>query len=113
LLAQPQATLHGVAMSRVVAPKRARKAKRVLCTLAQAAPDTLSAWEKSFVEEVDARRDTYGSAFRDFSKGAPDEALSRLQTVKLKEIAAKAKGKVKKPLRARKPKAANPKWGSA
>jgi len=38
---------------------------------------------------------TYGRAFGDPEKGAPGQALSALQTVKLKEIAAKAKGEPK------------------
>ncbi len=38
---------------------------------------------------------TYGRAFGDPEKGAAGEALSALQTVKLKEIAAKAKGEKK------------------
>ncbi len=37
--------------------------------------------------------ETYGRAFRDWEKGAPDASLSVLQTVKLKEIGAKAAGK--------------------
>ena len=35
---------------------------------------------------------TYGRAFGDPEKGAPGQALSMLQNVKLREIAAKAKG---------------------
>ncbi|MND09694.1 hypothetical protein D3C83_332290 [compost metagenome] len=38
---------------------------------------------------------TYGRAFGDPEKGAPGEALSALQAVKLKEIAVKAKGERK------------------
>lgn len=38
---------------------------------------------------------TYGRAFGDPEKGAPGQALSALQAVKLKEIAAKAKGEKK------------------
>ena len=61
----------------------------------------LSDWEGEFLGSVEDRVKTYGRAFGDPEKGAPGEALSALQTVKLKEIAAKAKGE-KKPL-ARKP----------
>jgi hypothetical protein len=90
-------------MSRLVDPKRTRKAQRAVRALAEAPVETLSDWEKAFLEALDGRLETYGSAFADLSKGAPDEALSRLQTVKLKEIAAKARGKQRKPLQARKP----------
>ena len=55
----------------------------------------LSDWEKQFLEEVEARIETYGSAFHDPEKGAADEALSSLQHVKLREIDKKARGKAK------------------
>ena len=65
----------------------------------------LSQWEGEFLTEVADRVKTYGRAFGDPEKGAPGEALSALQTVKLKEIAAKAKGEKKelkrKPFRRR------------
>jgi hypothetical protein len=65
--------------------KRARR-------LAEKAGVKLSDWEGEFLESVSGRVKTYGRAFGDPEKGAPGEALSALQTVKLKEIAAKAKG---------------------
>jgi hypothetical protein len=116
---------------RDVDPKRTRKARRLIEKLAaQGARDEVnpetgeiierkgvdySGWEKEFLGEVDQRLEKYGSAFHDLSKGSPDEALSRLQSVKLKEIAKKARDKARgkepkgfktrKPLRAkRKPK---------
>ncbi len=52
----------------------------------------LSEWEGEFLGSVSDRLKTYGRAFGDPEKGAPGQALSALQTVKLKEIAAKAKG---------------------
>ena len=52
----------------------------------------LSDWEGEFLTEVTDRVKTYGRAFGDPEKGARGEALSALQSVKLKEIAAKAKG---------------------
>ena len=52
----------------------------------------LSEWEGEFLGSVTDRLKTYGRAFGDPEKGAPGQALSALQTVKLKEIAAKAKG---------------------
>lgn len=84
-------------MARDVDPKRTRKALRLVRKLAQSqkaeGAEGYSGWEKTFLDEVEGRLEAYGSAFRDLSKGAPDEALSRLQTLKLKEIAAKAAGK--------------------
>ncbi len=66
----------------------------------------LSAWEGEFLTEVTDRVKTYGRAFGDPEKGAPGEALSALQTFKLKEIAAKAKGEktemARRPFRRRK-----------
>lgn len=90
-------------MSRLVDPKRTRKAQRAIRALAATPEEALSDWEKAFLGALDGRLETYGSAFADLSKGAPDEALSRLQAIKLKEIAAKARGKPRKPLQARKP----------
>lgn len=53
---------------------------------------SLSAWEGEFLGSVEERLKTYGRAFADPEKGAPGQALSALQSVKLKEIAAKASG---------------------
>lgn len=52
----------------------------------------LSDWEGEFLGSVEDRIKTFGRAFGDPEKGAPGQALSMLQAVKLKEIAAKAKG---------------------
>jgi hypothetical protein len=68
--------------------KRARR-------LADRAGVKLSDWEGEFLGSVADRVKTYGRAFGDPEKGAPGEALSALQAVKLKEIAAKAKGEKK------------------
>ncbi len=57
----------------------------------------LSEWEGEFLGSVEDRLKTYGRAFGDPEKGAVGQALSALQTVKLKEITAKAKGE-KKPM---------------
>ena len=64
----------------------------------------LSAWEDEFLGSVGERLNTYGRAFADPDKGAPGQALSALQAVKLKEIAAKASGtpKARPGLRSRK-----------
>ena len=63
--------------------------------MAERAGVQLSDWEGEFLESVGERVKTYGRAFGDPEKGAPGEALSALQTVKLKEIAVKAKGERK------------------
>jgi hypothetical protein len=52
----------------------------------------LSDWEGEFLGSVTDRLKTFGRAFGDPEKGGPGEALSIMQTVKLKEITAKAKG---------------------
>jgi hypothetical protein len=108
-------------MPREVDPKRTRKAQRLIRKLAQKgpAPETIdpetgevrpgrdavaySPWESEFLTEVDQRLEKYGSAFANLSKGRAEEALSVLQTAKLKEIATKARGKKRKGLTTRKP----------
>ena len=61
----------------------------------------LSDWEGEFLGSVAERVKTYGRAFGDPEKGAPGQALSALQNVKLKEIIAKAKGEPKRLTRSR------------
>ena len=56
----------------------------------------LSDWEGEFLGSVESRVEKYGRAFADPEKGAQGASLSRLQGVKLKEIAAKASGKEKR-----------------
>lgn len=108
-------------MPRDVDPKQTRKALRIIRKLAAkgSAPETVdpetgevkpgegavdySAWESEFLTEVDKRLEKYGSAFNDLGKGRREDALSNLQTVKLKEIAAKARGKKRKGLTTKKP----------
>jgi len=65
--------------------KRARRA-------ADKAGVELSEWEGEFLTSVAQRVETYGRAFADPEKGARGQALSGNQAIKLKEIAAKAKG---------------------
>lgn len=55
----------------------------------------LSDWEGEFLGSVADRVKTYGRAFGDPEKGSPGQALSAMQAIKLKEIAAKAKGEKK------------------
>ncbi len=86
-------------MPRDVDEKKKRKALRKIRKAAllaeQGLGPPLSDWEAQFLEEVEARIETYGSAFADPEKGGKDEALSALQSVKLKEIDKKARGKAK------------------
>jgi hypothetical protein len=51
----------------------------------------LSDWEGEFLGSVEGRLKTYGRAFADPEKGALSASLSVRQTVKVREIAAKAK----------------------
>lgn len=63
-----------------------KRAKR----LAERAGVKLSDWEGDFLGSVEDRVKTFGRAFGDPEKGEAGQALSTLQAVKLKEIAAKA-----------------------
>ncbi len=86
-------------MARDIDERKKRKALRKLRKAAMLAEQglgpPLSDWEKQFLEEVEERIETYGSAFHDLEKGASDEPLSALQHVKLREIDKKARGKGK------------------
>lgn len=86
-------------MARDIDERKKRKALRKIRKAAMLAEQglgpPLSDWEKQFLEEVEERIETYGSAFHDSEKGAPDEALSALQHMKLREIDKKARGKAK------------------
>lgn len=84
----------GVGLARAVDPRRTRKALKRVQALAEAGAP-LSEWERAFLEEVSARLEKFGSAFADYAKGAPDEALSRLQDGKLREIRAKARAETR------------------
>ncbi|MBS0274890.1 MAG: hypothetical protein JSR55_10925 [Proteobacteria bacterium] len=75
-----------------VALKVLRKAKK----LAGASGVKLSDWEGEFLGSVEERLETYGRAFGDPEKGSPSSSLSIRQTVKVKEIVAKASGKPRK-----------------
>jgi hypothetical protein len=87
-------------MARVVDPKRTRKALKALASLrpvpdAEASAVPFTDWENSFITEVGERLEKYGSAFADYGKGAPEEALSRLQLAKLQELRKKARNAAK------------------
>ena len=74
------------------ARRKALNALRRARRTADRAGVDLSDWEGEFLGSVEDRVKTFGRAFGDPEKGAPGEALSVMQTRKLKEIVAKAKG---------------------
>lgn len=91
-------------MPREIDEKKTRKALRRLARAKRAAEQAgedsqkLSEWEDEFIDSLEERLDKFGSAFNDPDKGALDEALSSRQTLKLREIEKKAKGKDRKPM---------------
>jgi hypothetical protein len=80
------------ARSKRAALRALRKARDAACN----ASAELSTWETEFLGSVEERIEIYGRAFGDPQKGAPGATLSIRQTGKLKEIAAKAKGRARK-----------------
>lgn len=76
------------AQARRAALNALKRAKRA----AARAGVALSDWEGEFLGSVEERIKTFGRAFGDPEKGAPGQALSMLQAIKLKEISVKAKG---------------------
>jgi hypothetical protein len=86
---------------RAQAKRAALNALRRARRAAEKAGVALSDWEGEFLGSVAERVTTYGRAFADPEKGAPGAALSARQGVKLKEIAAKAKGEPRRGLKRR------------
>jgi hypothetical protein len=80
---------------RAQARKAALNALRRAQRTADKAGIELSDWEGEFLGSVAQRIETYGRAFGDPEKGGAGQAMSVNQTIKLKEIAAKAKGERK------------------
>lgn len=80
---------------RVQARKAALNALKRARRTADKAGIQLSDWEGEFLGSVAQRIETYGRAFGDPEKGGAGQAMSVNQTIKLKEIAAKAQGKDK------------------
>ena len=78
---------------RARAKRAALRALRKARLAVEANGTMLSEWEGEFLGSVETRVETYGRAFHDREKGAPGASLSRLQTRKVREIAAKAQGK--------------------
>ena len=74
------------------AKRAALRALRKASAAAEKSGAKLSDWEGEFLGSVEGRLKTYGRAFADPEKGALASSLSIRQTVKVKEIAAKAKG---------------------
>ena len=91
-------------MVRKIDEKKTRRALRRLERARKAAQDAgvpdreLSEWEGEFLGSLEQRLEKFGSAFNDPSKGDTENALSARQTVKLREIEKKAKGKARKPM---------------
>ena len=91
-------------MPREIDDKKARKALRRLARAKRAAAESdaddtqLSEWEDEFLGSLEERLEKFGSAFNDPDKGNLDDALSGRQSVKLREIEKKAKGKGRKPM---------------
>ena len=76
--------------------KALRKLRRVADRASEEGGPGLTTWEKDFVEGVSTRLETYGSAFRDPSKGRLDEALSSRQTHIVRVIDKKSRASSKK-----------------
>jgi hypothetical protein len=74
------------------AKRVALKALRKARLAAEKSGVKLSDWEGEFLGSVEGRLQTYGRAFGDPEKGGPNASLSIRQSVKVKEIAAKAAG---------------------
>lgn len=77
--------------ARAAATRQALNALRRARRATERAGVELSDWEGEFLGSVKERLETFGRAFGDPEKGGPGQALSVLQSVKLKEIAGKAK----------------------
>ena len=83
---------HDREAQRAAAKRAALRAVRKARLTAEASGVELSDWEGEFLGSVEERAQTYGRAFADPEKGGPGQAFSVMQTRKLKEITAKAKG---------------------
>ena len=89
---KPKAPVDPRAAAREQAKRSALNALKRAKRAADKAGVKLSDWEDEFIGSVSQRIETYGRAFADPEKGSPGQALSGNQAIKLKEIAAKAKG---------------------
>jgi hypothetical protein len=80
---------------RARAKRAALRALRKARAAAEKNGAKLSDWEGEFLGSVEQRVQAYGRAFADPEKGSMGASLSIRQAVKVKEIAAKAKGERK------------------
>jgi len=71
--------------------RRVRRLKKASAGLSGAERKTLTEWETEFLDSVETRLDTYGSAFTDPNLGDEDEALSVRQEGKLREVGRKVR----------------------
>lgn len=78
---------------------RARREAETRAETTKEDHDALSEWEDDFLDSLEERLETFGSAFADPDKGSLDEPLSSRQALKLREIEKKAKGKARKPMK--------------
>jgi DNA-directed RNA polymerase specialized sigma24 family protein len=78
---------------RAAAKRAAINALRRARRAADRAGVDLSPWEDEFLGSVESRVTTFGRAFGDPEKGAPGQALSLLQSVKLRQISRKARAR--------------------
>jgi hypothetical protein len=76
---------------RARAKRAALRALKKAKAAAEKSGARLSDWEGEFLGSVEGRLKAYGRAFADPEKGPLGSSLSIRQTVKVKEIAAKAK----------------------
>lgn len=66
--------------------RRVRRLKKASDRLSNADKKALTEWESEFLDGVETRLDTYGSAFADPNLGDEEEALSVRQEGKLREV---------------------------
>jgi hypothetical protein len=85
--------------------KALRKLRRAADRAKEEGGPGLTTWEQDFVEGVSTRLETYGSAFRDPTKGRLEDALSNRQAHIVRVIDKKSR----KPLKATDAKADDPK----
>lgn len=69
--------------------RRIRRLKKASGRLSDADRKALTEWEAEFLNSVETRLDTYGSAFTDPNLGDEDEALSVRQEGKVREVGRK------------------------
>jgi len=71
--------------------RRIRRLKKASGRLSDADRKALTEWETEFLDSVETRLDTYGSAFTDPNLGDEDEALSVRQEGKVREVGRKVR----------------------